>query len=72
MMPKPRLLLPQVAPVIRTTKTWNIVPKSIKFIFIDFYRCQAPTRQSKFFADTPLKIAQVVTVSFEKRFILIL
>ena len=48
--------------VIRTTRTWNVLPKSIKFIFLNFYWCQAPTRQRIVFADTQLKIAQVVTV----------
>ena len=62
MKPKPGLVLPQVAPVIRTSRTWNVLPKSIKFIFWNFYWCQARTRQRKSFADTQLKIAQVVTV----------
>ena len=62
MKPKPRLVLPQVAPVIRTTRTWNVLHKSFKFIFLNLYWCQAPTRHRKFFADTQLKIAQVVTV----------
>ena len=61
MKPKPRLVLPQVAPVIRTTRTWNVLHKSFKSIFLNFYWCQAPTRHRKFFADTQLKRRQVVT-----------